>query len=69
MIFGHVIWVDKYIIQISHDTDIQKIGENAIHELLEGYGSIGKIEGYYKPLKYVLKAVFHSSLLVMQTKW
>ena len=42
VMFGHVIQVDEYIIQIDHDTDIQKIGENVVHELLKGYGSIGK---------------------------
>jgi len=34
--FGHVIQVDEYIIQIDHNTDIQKIGENVVHESLEG---------------------------------
>ena len=40
VVFGHVIRVDEYIIQINHDTDIQKVRENVIHELLEGHGSI-----------------------------
>jgi len=35
VMFKHVIWVDKYIIQIDYDTDIQKVRENVIHELLE----------------------------------
>jgi len=47
----HVIQVDEYIIQIDHDTDIQKIGENVIHESLEGHRSIGKIKEHYKPFK------------------
>jgi len=47
----HVIQVDEYIIQIDHDTDIQKVRENDVHELLEGHGSIGKTEGYYRPFK------------------
>jgi len=52
VIFGHVIRVDKYIIQIDHDIDIQqKVRENVIHELLEGHGSISKIKRYYKPFK------------------
>jgi len=51
VIFGHVIQVDEYIIQIDHNTDIQKVGENIIHELLEGCRSIGKIEGYYRLFK------------------
>jgi len=51
VMLGHVIRVDEYIIQIDHDTDIQKIRENVIHELLEGYGSISKAKGYYRPFK------------------
>jgi len=47
----HVIRVDEYIIQIDHDTDIQKIRENVVHESLEGCGSIDKTEGYYRPFK------------------
>jgi len=47
----HVIQVDEYIIQIDHDTDIQKVGENDIHESLESYRSIGKTEGHYRPFK------------------
>jgi len=38
--FRHVVQVDKYIIQIYYDTDIQKIRENVIHKLLESYRSI-----------------------------
>jgi len=51
VMLGHVIQVDEYIIQIDHDTDIQKVGENVVHELLEGRGSIGKTEGHYRPFK------------------
>ena len=51
VMFGHVIQVDEYIIQIDHDTDIQKVGENVVHESLEGRGSIGKTEGHYRPFK------------------
>ena len=51
VMFRYVIQVDEYIIQIYHDTDIQKVGENVIHESLEGYGSIGKTEGHYIPFK------------------
>ncbi len=49
--FGYIIWVDEYIIQIDHDTDIQKIGENVIHESLEGRGSIDKTERHYRLFK------------------
>ena len=51
VMFGHVIRVDEYIIQIDHDTDIQKVRENVIHELLKGYGSIGKTKRHYRPFK------------------
>ena len=51
VMFGHVIWVDEYIIQINHNTDIQKVRENIIHESLEGCGSIGKAEGHYRLFK------------------
>jgi len=40
-----------WLIQIDHDTDIQKIRENVIHKLLEGHRSIGKTEGHYRPFK------------------
>jgi len=51
VMLGHVIQVDEYIIQIDHDTDIQKIGENVVHESLKDCGSIGKTKGHYKPFK------------------
>ena len=51
VMFGHVIRVDEYIIQINHNTDIQKVRENIIHESLEGCGSIGKAEGHYRLFK------------------
>ena len=51
VIFRHVIQVDEYIIQIDHDIDIQKVGENVIHESMEGHRSIGKTEEHYKPFK------------------
>jgi len=51
VIFGHVIRVDEYIIQIDHNTNIQKIGENVVHESLKDYRSIGKTKGYYRLFK------------------
>ena len=51
VMLGHVIQVDEYIIQIDHNTDIQKIRENVIHELLESHGSISKTEEHYRPFK------------------
>jgi len=51
VLFGRIIQVDEYIIQIDHNTDIQKVGENVVHKSLEGYGSIGKTEGHYRLFK------------------
>jgi len=51
VMLGHVIQVDEYIIQINHNTDIQHVRENVIHELLEGCGSIGKTKGHYRSFK------------------
>jgi len=47
----HVIRVDEYIIQIDHNTDIQKIRENVVHESLKGHRSIGKTKEHYRPFK------------------
>ena len=41
-IYRHVVGVDECIIQIDHNTNIQKIGKKIIHELLEDYRSVGK---------------------------
>ena len=49
VMFRHVIQVDKYIIQIDHNTDIQKIRENIVYELLEDCRSISKTKRYYSP--------------------
>jgi len=51
VIFRHVIQVDEYIIQIDHDTNIQKVRENVIYESLEGHRSIGKTKRHYRPFK------------------
>jgi len=51
VMFGHVIWVDEYIIQIYYNTDIQKVRKNVIYKLLKDYKSIGKTERYYRPLR------------------
>jgi len=51
VMLGHVIRVDEYIIQIDHNTDIQKVRENVVHELIEGHRSIGKTKEHYRPFK------------------
>ena len=61
VIFRHVIWVDKYIIQIDHNTNIQNIGEEVIYKSLEGYENISKTEGHYRLLKWSIMC-FQSSL-------
>ena len=51
-IFEHVVWVDKYIIQINYNTDIREIRKKIINELLESYKSIGKTEEHYRLFKW-----------------
>jgi len=51
VMFIHVIQVDKYIIQIDHDINIQKVGENVVYKLLKDHESIGKTKGHCRPLK------------------
>jgi len=51
VMLGHVIQVDEYIIQIDHNTDIQKVRENVVHESLEDCENIGKTKGHYRPFK------------------
>jgi len=50
-IFRHVIGVDKYIIQIDHNTDIQKIKEKVVYKSIEDCRSIDKTKEYYRLLK------------------
>jgi len=42
VICRHVVRVDKCIIKIDHNTDIQKIREYIVHKLLEGCRDISK---------------------------
>jgi len=51
VMFGHIIQVNEYIIQIDHNTDIQKIRENVIYKLLKSHGSISKTKEHYRPFK------------------
>jgi len=52
VMFGHVVWVNEYNIQIDHNTDIQKIREKVIHKLIKSYRSIGKTKEHYRPLEW-----------------
>jgi len=51
VMFRYVIQVDKYIIQIDYNTDVQNVGENVIHESLKGCRSISKTKEYYRLLE------------------
>ena len=62
--FEHVIWVDEYIIQIDHNTNIQKIREKVVYELLEGYESIKKTKRHYRPLKWFITCLKSSLLFI-----
>ena len=44
VMFGHIIQVDEYIIQIDHNTDIQKVRKNIVHKLLEGRRTLQTIQ-------------------------
>ena len=50
VMFRYIIRVDEYIIQLDHDTDIQKIRENVIHKLLKGRGRPKCITDYSNDL-------------------
>jgi len=52
VMFGHVVWVYEYIIQIDHNIDIQKVREKVIYELLKDCESIGKTKRYYRSLEW-----------------
>jgi len=49
--FEHVIGVDKYIIQIDYNTNIQKIRKEVVHESLKDHRSVSQIKEYYKSFK------------------
>ena len=51
VMFRHIIHVNKYIIQINYNIDIQEIGKKIIYKLLESCKSISKTKGYYGLLK------------------
>ena len=61
VMFKNVVWVDEYIIQIDHNTNIQKVRENVIYKLLEDYRSIGETKGHYRPLKWSITCLKSSS--------
>jgi len=41
-VYKYIVRIDEYIIKVDHNTDIQKIREYDIHELLEGHRNISK---------------------------
>ena len=41
VVFRHVVWVDKYIIQIDYDTNIQKIRKDIVYESLKSHRCCG----------------------------
>ena len=62
--FRHVIWVDKYIIQIDYNIDIQKVREKVIHESLEDCKSVNKTKKYYRPLEWFVMYLKSSFLFI-----
>jgi len=45
VMFGHVVWVDEYVIQIDYNTNVQKVGENVIYKLLKAMGALIRLKG------------------------
>jgi len=43
-VYKYIVRIDEYIIKVDHNTDIQKIREYNIHELLEGHRNISKVK-------------------------
>ena len=68
VVYKHVVRVDKYIIKINYNTNIQKIREYVIYESLKGCRDTSKTKRWYKLFKRVLKVVFHLSLSNMHSK-
>jgi len=38
--FEYVIQIDKNVIEVNYYTDVEKVRENIVHKLLEGYRGI-----------------------------
>ena len=59
--------VDKNVIQVYHDANIQHIVENVIHEALESARGIQETKRHYQPLKRAVFSVEGSFPLVTIT--
>src|SRR5882724_12168525 len=59
LVFGHIARVDKNVVQVDDDRDINHICENIVHESLKGCGCIGK------PFRHVMS---HNTLVTLLTK-
>ena len=46
-VFGKVIGIDQYVIQIDNDIDVYHIHEDVVHELLKSCGSVSKAFWHY----------------------
>src|SRR5882724_13358870 len=51
LVFGHIARVDKNVIQVDDDCDINHFCKNIIHKSLKGCGCIGRPFRHYRPLK------------------
>ena len=51
LVFGHIARVDKNVVQVDDDCDINHICKSIIHKSLKGCGCIGKPFRHYRPLK------------------
>ena len=50
-VLGHILGVDKNVVQVDDDADIKKVTEDVVHKTLKSGRGIGKSERHYKPFK------------------
>ena len=50
-VFGDVVGVDQYVVQVNHYRDVEHVGENVVHEMLEGGRRIRKSERHNVPFE------------------
>jgi len=51
VMFEYVVRVDKYIIEIDYNINIQKIRKEIVYKSLKDHRSVGQIKEHYRPFK------------------
>ena len=62
LMFGHVIQVNKNVVKVNYYTDVRKIGEDIVYELLKGYRSISEAKRHYYQFKESIASIEGSFL-------